>query len=901
MPNKADRISVVVVGAGISGLTAALHVAETGNQVILIDKADCSGGILPFLDHQFPNDHCGMCRILPMIKREGSQDFCLKRGVFHGNIEFLPRTELSSVDGAPGNMTVGLTSLATGETFEREPVSAVIIAAGSDLYDPSGVDVYGMSHMPNVITAVAFERMVGTKGLKRPSDGVEPGKIAWIQCVGSRNIVSGSPSCSSACCMFAVKEAVLAKKKTAGRVDTAIFYMDMRTFGKDFQRYRDNAEYKEGVRFIRCRIHSIEPADKDGDLTILYIDKQGEKRKESFSLVVLSTGKTQWDERHIHHVLAANKGVYFLGSAKEFRDISEAVKGAQAAVCEVSGIMNSMSANPTEPCKIYDEHVFTLKPKPLVLVVRKGGFNDGADVDVIGDKIGQQFGDVHTISVSGVNEGSIEEIGNRIKENKINRLLAASEQPAADLPSTSRLSVLFGIPSEYIRTVSLLPNFDKMKDKKDIETFAALRITEGLTYLLHARRYPTSPLAVRKKALILGSGPAGLIAAKHLLDSGIDVAVVEKKDTPGGNIPEIGDSKTRHTLSSLLEEVLRDSRFQLFTEATLEGHAGRPGNFTATIKLKSGGPATVEHGAVVVATGGKMPPPVSYLYGEDERILTIHDFQKRVADLDNPKQVVMIQCVDSREEPRNYCSRMCCVKSLETAISLKDGHPDTSIFIFYRDMMTYGKSENLFTEARKKGILFIPYGVDTKPVVTSENGVLKVTADDPLSGKKITLTPDYLALAAGLIPETGSEVKTLLKLNTTEDGFIKEADYKWRPVDTGREGIFTCGLVRTPGRIDEVMEDGMAAAARVMRLLGSELLPSPVSAKVKHALCSRCGQCIDDCPFYARYYDEKTDRVMVDPASCQGCGSCAVKCPNSATVISGFEDGAVMEALEALL
>jgi heterodisulfide reductase subunit A2 len=902
MENKGSQNKIVVVGAGISGLTSALHIAESGHNVILIDKAPCSGGILPFLDHQFPNDHCGMCRILPMIKREGSQEFCLKRGIFHENIEFLPHTTITSVDGTPGNMTVSLTSSDTEEVFERENISAVILAISSDLYDPSNIDFYGMSHMPNVITAISFERIISAGSLKRPSDDTEPHKIAWIQCVGSRNIIAGSPSCSSACCMFAVKEAVLAKEKTSSRADTAIFYMDMRTFGRDFQRYRDSAEYEKGVRFIRCRVHSIEPAAKEGDLAICFIDNNGDKKKETFNLVVLSTGKNQLDENNLHRTLSLNKGVYLLGSAKEFRDISEAVKGAQAAVCEITGIMNSMPIQKREPFKTYNESAFLQKAAPLALLLKNGILKKSTDCNAIGEEIENQFKGVETILVDQFDDDFLEHIREKISEKKINRLLAASEQPAVDIPSKNQFATLFGIPSEYIRLVSLFPNFEKVDSKKEIDQFIVSRISEGLSYLLRARQYPDNPLPARKKTLILGSGPAGLSAAKYLLDSGIEVVMVEKEDTAGGNIPEIAKTETREKLSSLLNDVSKSSGFQIITEAELESHSGRPGNFTTGVILKSGETITIDHGAVVIATGGKMATPVSYSYGKDQRILTIHDLQKRVPDLTNPKQVAMIQCVDSREEPRNYCSRICCVKSIETAIALKDKNPDTSIFIFYRDLMTYGESENLYTEARKKGVIFIPYNSNTKPVVTSEKKGLMLLADDPLSGTKIKLSPDLIALAPGLVPGEGSKIPNLFQINTTEDGFIREADYKWRPVDTGKEGIFVCGLARAPGRIDEVMEDGMAAAARVTRLLGSDpLLSSAVSAKVKHAVCSRCGLCMEVCPFHARYHDEKTDRVTVDPASCQGCGTCAVECPNSATVISGFEDGAVLEALETLL
>jgi len=386
--------------------------------VMLVDKAAGSGGILSMLDRQFFNDHCGMCRILPMIKREGSQDFCLKRGVFHENIEFFPYTEIASVDGAPGDMTVGFKTVETNEQFEKKGVSVVILAGGSDLFDPSETDFYGMSHMPNVVTAVSFERMISGNVLERPSDGKEPKKIAWIQCVGSRNVTAGSPHCSSACCMFAVKEAVLAKEKTDSRADAAIFYMDMRTFGRDFQRYRDDAEDKKGVRFIRCRIHSIEPAGQEGDLDIFYIDNHGEKKKETFSLVVLSTGKNDLNETDNYNRLASADGVYLLESAKEFRDISETVKGAQSAVCEVAEILDCMTERKNETRQQKDESLYFQKPRLLVLMLKKGVLNENADCDKIGSKIENLFQNLETVVVDKLDSAFLEDIKDSVLEKK---------------------------------------------------------------------------------------------------------------------------------------------------------------------------------------------------------------------------------------------------------------------------------------------------------------------------------------------------------------------------------------------------------------------------------------------------------------------------------------------------
>ncbi|MBU4185034.1 MAG: 4Fe-4S binding protein, partial [Proteobacteria bacterium] len=255
-----------------------------------------------------------------------------------------------------------------------------------------------------------------------------------------------------------------------------------------------------------------------------------------------------------------------------------------------------------------------------------------------------------------------------------------------------------------------------------------------------------------------------------------------------------------------------------------------------------------------------------------------------------------------REEPRNYCSRVCCIKSLNNALKIKQIHPDAEVYIFYRDIMTYGDSERIYTEARKKGIIFIPFDLDSKPEVLVESGGLLVKGIDPLLGIPVELKPDWLSLAVGVVPNPIEDLVKIFGIETTQDGFIKEADSKWRPVDTGHEGIFVCGLARAPARADEAMKEGEAAAQRALRILSkNEIMPQRLLARVRHSICSACGLCIEVCPFNARYIDTVEGKIMVDIASCQGCGTCAAICPNSATLIVDFEDDGIMNVIEAAL
>jgi heterodisulfide reductase subunit A len=341
-------------------------------------------------------------------------------------------------------------------------------------------------------------------------------------------------------------------------------------------------------------------------------------------------------------------------------------------------------------------------------------------------------------------------------------------------------------------------------------------------------------------------------------------------------------------------------------EARVVGFSGISGNFTSTIEQDDGSRLRIQHGVAILATGGRPAVPGKGNHPRHERVLNQFDFEKRMMEASfsssPPKCIVMIQCSGSRQEPKNYCSRICCLKSVKSAISLAQQYPETKVYIFYRDVMTYGVLEQYYTKARKKGVMFIAYTPAKPPVLETGGEKPIVRGFDPVINREVVLEADWVSLAQGVEPNPVSDLAGLFGCTTTPDGFLREADSKWRPVDSGREGVFIAGLARAPARLEEALLDAEAAANRAYRIVSrKQIIPQRLSPVLRKAYCSLCGSCIDACPYQARQLDRRENRIIVDHAACQGCGSCAAVCPNQATIIQGLETNGLMQTIEALL
>ncbi|MFC1534483.1 response regulator [Thermodesulfobacteriota bacterium] len=1132
--------SALVVGSGISGIRSSLDLAEQGYQVTLIDRAPHMGGILTQLDYQFPTDHCGMCKMLPLVERDTSSQYCLRKGLFHENIQIMLSTELAALEGEPGKYqatlrqkpsivdpelcigcgecsrvcpveipdefnagltkrkavylpvphnipntytvdinactmcgecektcpsgaidfgsearkqfgilvvddelvvrdslkewledegfrvdmaesgtealeklakedfhlmlldikmpgmdgvevlkrakethadlpVVMMTAYATVETAveamkfgaveylmkpfdpdtlvpmiiqlyqniersgeNRIEVGAVVLASGFESHDPSkGKNTYGYGVLPNVVTSIEFERIVSGTGpnqgrLLRPSDGNEIGKVAWLQCVGSRDHQSDADFCSSVCCMFAIKEALLAKERSYGDVDATIFYMDMRTFGKDFHRYRESAEKEHGVCFVRNRIHTVDAVEGTGDLRIVYADINGTRHEEVFDMVVLSTGQRPpegAEELAETTGIALNPsgfcqlqdfslsrttsdGIMASGSFSGLRDISESVIQAGSASLAASRLIHSKGGGLAEdpgPDPAFRD-VSREVPRIIVLICQCGdSLKDAFDIEALVNWLDGMGSVSHVQSIDHIcTQEGWDELIETIKNSNGNRILIGACMPYLYARKLKELGVMVGLHPSLIDVVDInTPTFpakdtDKDQTTREIKT----TISMALNKLKGMDTGEAPVIKINQKALVVGGGIAGMTTALAIADHGFKVDLVEQSETLGGNLRLLHRTIDGKSPQDLLEDTIsridKHPNVEVFTQTKVMGSQGQAGRFSTVIETADGAGKTLEHGVTILATGGGEAKPESYSYGKSESILTHHELEQKLAegivDPASLSTIVMIQCVESREEPRNYCSRICCTSALKNALYIKEQNPETDVYIFYRDIMAYGFLEQYYTEARRAGVLFIQYEVDKKPRVEVENGRVRISAIDPILGRELDLSPDFLILSAGIIPEQGKETANLFGLEVDRDGFFLEAESKWRPVDFIREGIFMAGIAHSPRSITESIAMAEAAAQRALRILSSERLTAGhIVAEVRHAICSLCEKCVSACPYEARSLDEDLGKIVIDELMCQGCGSCAMVCPNSASVVRGYRDQQVLDIIDAAL
>jgi len=1149
--------AALVVGAGVAGIRAALDLAETGQKVALVDRKPHLGGLLAQLDYQFPTNACGMCKMLPLTERDSSSQFCMRKGLFHKNIDIFLSTELTALDGDPGQFTAflrqgssfvdptkcigcgacsavcpvrvpsefnaGLTERAavhlpvphnipnsyvvdldhcvrcwrchetcpteaidfkfnrrasfhtllvsaepklaesmadwlkdllfpfgaaataeaaleqvTGDeklsmllldldlpgleperflarVFELKPelevvllagpehgdlagklraagarltlskplspktavsaldktflraasekrlelsVAAVVLATGFDTYTPCpesfGADTLGYKVLPGVVTSVEFERMLSGSGpergrLTRPGDGKPIRRIAWLQCVGSRDVGKGADYCSSVCCMISIKEALLARKllrdKTGEPPAATIFSMDMRTFGRDYQQYRDSAEEEGGVRFVKSRIHTAMPAPDDpGGLRLRYMDDAGKLLEEDADLLVLAVGArppkdlpalaraAQVDlnehgflrTRHFDPSRTTRLGVFAAGSAGAPRDIAESLVAAGAAAMEASRLINIYAPLKEKVAEPEPEYRDVGREAPRVLVALCTScpvLESAVDMEALIQRLTAQPA---VLAVARIDAGCTapgwEKIAELAREQRPNRILLGACMPYSYVPRLRELGATLGLNPAFMDVADIytpaMASARAAEGEEDPQQRAALgrevfsTLNMALARLVRAdtqRQRGAAP--VYRQALVVGGGLAGMTAAVGIADHGYPVTIVESEEALGGQAMRLrttleGRDPQRY-MQDLVEQVQKHPNITVRTDSRVVLSMGRAGAFN-TVVYGRDGVCTVEHGATILATGGREAKVYDYGFRVHPATLTQRELEDRLAsgalDAGALSSVAMIQCWRSREDGRNYCSRICCAGALKNLHTLLRKNPALKVYVFYRDIMSYGFMEQYYTEARRLGALFIRYDLERRPKVEFEDGRPVITAYDPVLAEDIQIRPDLLALSGGVEPNDVEELAEQFGVPLTDDGFYHEAEPKWRPVDFLKYGVFMAGLARAPGNMGEHVASAKAAAQRALRILSGERLDAgSVVAEVRHSLCSLCGRCIDVCPYGARRMNLDEDRIEVDPILCQGCGSCTAVCPNSAAVLKGFDDAQVMGSIDAAL
>jgi len=812
-------------------------------------------------------------------------------------------------------------------------VGAIILSSGITTYDPSGLFYLGYGLYPNVVTSVEFERLLSASGpfqghLVRPSDHMEPRKIAWIQCVGSRNVRESHGYCSSICCMSAIKEAVIAQEHSIQPLETTIFMMDMRCYGKDFEKYYQRAKQEHGVKFVRSRIYQVEqvsPANKN--LLIRYQDEDDNFYTVEFDMVVLSVGLEPAAEAQelaekmaiqvnqygfaqlapLTGVCTTQPGIYTAGAYSGPKDIPETVLQASAAASAAGSLLSEAR------CTMVKQKTFPAQRDVSGEAPRIGVFICHCGVNIAGVvrvpevlAAAKQFPYVvHAEdNLYACSQDTHAKIKAAIKEHGLNRVVVASCSPRTH-------QTLF---QETLQEAGLNKFLFEMANIRDQCSWVHMhepdQATEKAIDLVKLAVFkaallnplPQVSVEVTKSALIIGGGITGMVSALSLAGMGYPVSLVEKSAALGGMGKRIKLGFYKEDIEAytndLIYQVEQHPLIDIYKSGQICEASGYVGNFRST--LTNG--ITLEHGVTIVTIGGREYQPDEYLYGQNDRVMTLLEMEEKMdqGGIRDVKNIVLINCVGSRETERPYCSRLCCSKSINLAIRCKENNPAANVFVLYRDVRTYGFLEDTYQEARVKGVIFVRYDENQKPQVSGSDRGITVTVKDHILGRNIIIHPDVVGLAAAILPpEDNANLSQLYKLPLNPDGFFLEAHMKLRPVDFATEGVFMAGIAHGPKNMEENITQAKAAAGRAATILSKESLASLGQvATVDTGKCAACLTCVRLCPFNVPSICDNV--AVIEPVLCQGCGICAGECPNKAITLQGYSDCIFLNMIEGL-
>ena len=829
------------------------------------------------------------------------------------------------------------------DTTETLDVGSVVLAPGFDAFDPSKFDNYQYAKLPNVVTSMEFERILAASGptmghiTRRSKDAGHPKKIAWFQCVGSRDMNKcDNAYCSGVCCMYAIKEAVIAKEHEGDDLDCAVFYMDMRTHGKEFERFYDNAREKHGVRFIRSKVHSVTPVGDSDDLEIRYVNDAGELKVEVFDMIVLSVGLEISSEvadlarrldidltpgnfsqtQTFSPVETSREGIFVCGVFQGPKDIPQSIIDSSAAATAAGEILTAARNTCTRTPEVIPEINVTNDRPRIGVFVCHCGINIAGVVDV--PSVAEYaatlpYVEYATDNLYSCSQDTQEVMTEIIKEKNLNRVVVAACTPKTHEPLFQETLVNAGL-NKYLFEMANIRNQDSWVHKNNPE-LATKKARDLIRMAVHKVAL-TEPLReaelnVDQTAMVVGGGISGMAAARSLARQGYQTHIIERDAQLGGQALNIyrtaKGEDVQEKLSDLIKEIETHDKIQIHLNTQIEEVEGFVGSFMTTLS-SNGDEEELEHGVAIMATGASALKPDEYSYGKDPRILTAleldHKFMQNDATLKDLNTAVFIQCVGSREPERMYCSRVCCTHSVDNALQLKKLNPEMGVFVLYRDLRTYGERELLYKEAREAGVIFIRYTLDNKPEVVLKDGKLLVQAIDHNIGRPVENETDLLTLASAEIPNRDDRLANFFKVPLNDDGFFIERHAKLGPTEFASDGVFLCGLAHYPKPIDESIAQGQAAASRAVTLLAREtIFTSGTIAETNPANCSQCGVCVSICPYSAPSFVEEgpfTGKAQINPVLCKGCGLCVASCRSGAIHLKGFDNDQIFMQIFAM-
>ncbi|MDE3088850.1 MAG: FAD-dependent oxidoreductase [Chloroflexota bacterium] len=859
-------------------------------------------------------------------------------------------------------------------------VGGIILAAGFDLFEAQAMGEYGHGRYPNVVSSLEFERVLSASGpyeghVRRPSDATEPKRIAFIQCVGSRNLNQGNDYCSAVCCMYATKEAIVAKEHLKG-LEATIFYIDLRAYGKGFYRYYQRAKDEYGIRYVRSMISSVKEMSQTKNLLLKFVADDGRIREEEFDLVVLSAGlkpspKTAdlcdrlgiSTNRHgfcatqsFSPVQTSRPGIYACGTITGPKDIPQTVMEASAAAADVEQLLSPARGTLVREKEFAAERDVVGEEPRIGAFICHCGTNIGGVVDV--PAVAESARSLPGVVIAEDNlhmcapdaQVRIKEL---MAEHKLNRVFVAACSPRTHEPLFQETLQEAGLNRYLFEMANIRDqcSWVHMHEPDKATQKAKDLVGMGLNRARYLTPLHSTKLDLNHRALVIGGGLAGMIAARTLAGQGFEVDLVEKENELGGNLRHLHytleGNLVQKFLDDLMDQVERDPLIAVHTRTRVTRVDGCVGNFAAEVTTTPGKAARLESGAIILATGAQEHKPSQYLYGQDARVLTQRELEERLATSDTlgtsnfppfgfaqgrlPTSVVMIQCVGSRDDERPYCSRVCCSQALKNALKLKEISPDIEVSILYRDLMSYGLKEEYYTKARKAGVKFIRYEVSKVPEVkvpevskvasakceatiapgsdnsalpTLDTSHLQVRVVDAGLHRTLDLPADLVVLSVPTVaPKENQALAQTLKVPLDSDGFFLEAHMKLRPVDFATDGIFVCGLAHGPKFMEETVVQAQAAAGRAATILSQKQIESQaIVPNIDLDKCIGCRVCEALCTYQAIKVQEtpKGKKAQVLLAACKGCGACSVACPRMANMLSHFTDAQLLAQIKAL-
>jgi heterodisulfide reductase subunit A len=825
-------------------------------------------------------------------------------------------------------------------------VGAVILSPGIEPFDPKVRAEYRYGEFANVVTSMDYERLLCATGpyqgeVLRNSDQKHPHKVAWISCVGSRQVLPGGNSyCSAVCCTYSQKQVILTKDHDA-EAECTIFHNDIRSYGKDFERFRERTENLPGVQFIRSYVTIVKEDPVTKNVTIRYSTPEDGVIEEEFEMVVLAVGLNppveaqklaakfdiELNEHGFRKAVSANPletsrpGVFVSGAFQGPTDIPESVFTASGAGAKCGELLDYRRGQLAEE-RVYplERDVSQEEPRIGVFVCHCGANISGvvnvpSTVDYCMSLPHVVYAQEQLFSCA---TNSAKEITDMIKEKDLNRVIIAACSPRT-------LEMLFrdtlreaGLNQYYLDMANIREHnswvHSKDKEAATLKAYDIIRMS--VARAIHLEPLQEFDLPVDKRALVVGGGIAGMTCALSIANQGHDVYLVEKEKDLGGMARRVHSTldgmDVQEYLRDLTKQVYRHPLVHVYTGAAVEEATGYVGNFVTKVKYQ-GRAMEIKHGATVLATGAEVWTPDEYMYGQDERVMTHLELEEKIVAEDegvmNSESLVMIQCVGCRNEDRNYCSRICCSESVKNALKLKEKNPEMDIYILFRDIRTYGYNEDFYREAASKEVKFIRYTPEDKPEVEAvkEGGksVLRVTVTDPVLGARLEIDADNIALAAAIIPGEGTrDAIQQFKVTASPDGFFKEAHVKLRPVEFGVDGVYLCGLAHYPKFISETVSQAYGAAGRAITLLSHDTVVASGSVcEVKEINCMGCGACAEACSYGAIEFRQtpRGKKAVVNPVICKGDGLCNVKCPTGAIYLKHFTDKEIFSQIDAAI